>query len=233
MKVQISDKEQNRIKQAEEYFTSLGCETEVTNLQYGDYVFDGKVAIEYKTMADFFASIQDHRVFNEAINQAENYDWHYVLIHGNEHERTKCIAMSKNYVPVNLFQFHGAIASINRYSTVIECYSPFINEAFYKMYIQAKKDLSTKPIVKKFNRKDKNPAFNFLCHDVYGINSKKAQLIVDTYNLNNLVDLFTLTWEDLLEIKGIGEDTAKRIIEALYGGKRYYLSETHEEVWKK
>jgi ERCC4-type nuclease len=57
MKVQISDKEQNRIKQAEEYFTSLGCETEVTNLQYGDYVFDGKVAIEYKTMADFIASI--------------------------------------------------------------------------------------------------------------------------------------------------------------------------------
>ena len=219
MKVQISDKEQNRIKQAEEYFTSLGCETEVTNLQYGDYVFDNKVTIEYKTMADFIASIQDNRVFNEAINQAENYDWHYVLIHGNEHERTKCIAMSKNYVPVNLFQFHGAIASINRYSTVIECYSPFINEAFYKMYIQAKKDLSTKPIVKKFPRKDKNVAFNFLCYSVYGINHRKAKLIVDTHHLKSLTDLMNLTLEDLTIIEGIGEKTAQNIIEAIHGSQ--------------
>lgn len=215
MKVQISDKEQNRIKQATEYFTSLGCETEVTNLQYGDYVFDGKVAIEYKTMADFFASIQDHRVFNEAINQAENYDWHYVLIHGNEHDRTKCIAMSKNYVPVNLFQFHGAIASINRYSTVIECYSPFINEAFYKMYIQAKKDLSNKPIVRKFPRKDKNVCFNWLAYCNYGINAKKANLIVNELNLKTLSDLQNLTIDDLIKVKGIGENTAQRIMDGL------------------
>ena len=233
MKVQISDKEQTRIKQAEQYFgNELGLETEVTNLEIGDYLFDNKVCFEYKTMADFIASIQDNRVFNEAINQAENYDWHYVLIQGNEHERTKCLAMTKHYVPVNLFQFHGSIASINRYSTVIECYTPFINEAFYKMYIQAKKDLSNKPIVRKFPRKDKNTAMNFLCHDIYGVNYKKAKLIVDTYQLESLVDLFTLTWEDLLKINGIGEDTAKKIIEALYGGKRYYLSEAPEEVWK-
>lgn len=215
MKVQISDKEQNRIKQAESYFQSLGCETEITNLKYGDYIFNNKVAIEYKTMADFIASIQDNRVFNEAINQAENYDWHYVLIHGNEHDRSKCIAMSRNYIPVDLFQFHGAIASINRYSTVIECYSPFINEAFYKMYIQAKKDLSSKPIVKKFPRKDKNPCFNWLCYCVYGINSITAEKIVKTYNLQNKRDLDRLTIEQLTEIEGIGKITARKIIESI------------------
>lgn len=217
MLVQISDKEQNRIKQAEQYFQSLNCETEVTNLQYGDYIFNGKVAIEYKTMADFFASIQDHRVFNEAINQAENYDWHYVLIHGNEHERTKCISMSKHYIPVNLFQFHGAIASINRYSTVIECYSPFINEAFYKMYIQAKKDLSTKPIIKKFQRKNKNVCFNWLCYCNYGINAKKANAIVTTLDLHSLTDLLNLTTEQLLTVDGIGEKTARNILECIHG----------------
>jgi ERCC4-type nuclease len=215
MKVQISDKEQSRIPQAEKYFQELGCETEVTNLQYGDYLFDDKVIIEYKTMADFFASIQDNRVFNEAINQAENYDWHYVLIHGNEHARAKCIAMSRNYVPIDLFQFHGAIASINRYSTVIECYTPYINEAFYKMYIQAKKDLSTKPIVKKFPRKHKNMAFNFLCYTIYGINYKKAQAIVDHHNLKTLTDIQKLTTDKLTEVEGIGDHTAKRIMEAI------------------
>jgi ERCC4-type nuclease len=212
MKVQISDKEQDRKPQAEKYFQKLGCETEVTNLKYGDYVFDGKVAVEYKTMADFISSIQDNRVFNEAINQAENYDWHYVLIHGNEHDRAKCLAMTKHYVPVDLFQFHGAIASINRYSTVIECYSPFINEAFYKMFIQAKKDLSTKPIVKRHGKKDKNTAFNILTNDIYGINWKKAQAIVQTHNLRTIADLFKLTKEDLIQIDGIADKTATNII---------------------
>ena len=215
MKVQISDKEQNRIRQAENYFQELGLETEVTNLQYGDYLFDNKVVVEYKTMADFFASIQDNRVFNEAINQAENYDWHYVLIHGNEHERSKCVAMSRNYIPVDLYQFHGAIASINRYSTVIECYSPFINEAFYKMYIQAKKDLSQKPIVKKFPRKHKNSAFNYLCYCVYGINAKKAQAIIDHHQIYGLHDLMRLTMKDLEEVEGIGGKTAANIIKSL------------------
>ena len=215
MLVQISDKEQSRIKQAEQYFKELGCTTEITNLEIGDYVFDNKVAFEYKTMADFIASIQDNRVFNEAINQAENFDWHYVIIHGNEHERTKCISMTQHYIPVNLFQFHGAIASINRYSTVIECYTPYINEAFYKMYIQAKKDLSQKPIVKRFPKKKKNAAMNYLCYCIYGINYKKAQNIVDAYDLHSLADLMKLTREDLTKIEGIGEKTADNILTAI------------------
>ena len=219
MLVQISDKEQKRIPIAEEYFKELGCTTEVTNLEIGDYVFNHKVAFEYKTIADFIASIQDNRVFNEAINQAENYNWHYVIIQGNEHERTKCLAMTKHYQPVNLFQYHGAIASINRYSTVIECYSPFIKEAFYKMYIQSKKDLSTKPIVRKFPRKHKNPAFNYLCYCIYGINTKKAKAITDQYNLHSLNDLMKLTVEDLTLIEGIGKQTANKIIGAIHGSQ--------------
>ena len=213
MLVQISDKEQTRIKQAEQYFgKELGLETEVCDLQYGDYVFDHKVAVEYKTMSDFIASIQDNRVFNEAINQAENYDWHYVLIHGNEHDRAKCLALTKHYVPVTIFQFHGSIASINRYSTVIECYSPWINEAFYKIYIQAKKDISQKPIVKKFPRKDKNPCFNWLAYCNYGISAKKATAIIETLNLQTLTDLQKLTTEQLITVDGIGEKNAENII---------------------
>ena len=215
MLVQISDKEQKRIPKAEQYFTSLGCKTEVTNLKYGDYVFDHQVAIEYKTMADFIASIQDNRVFNEAINQAENYDYHYVLIQGNEHERTKCISMTQHYIPVNLFQYHGAIASLNRYTTVIESYTPYLNEAFYKMWIQARKDLNNKPIVKKFPRKHKNSAFNWLCYCVYGISAKKAQAIIDELELISLTDLMKVTHQDLTQVDGIGDKTATDIIRSL------------------
>ena len=215
--IQISDKEQNRIQSATEYYTQQGLEVEVNNLEIGDYIFNNQVVFEFKTTADFVASIQDNRVFNEAINQAENYDYHYVIIQGDDHSRAKAIAMSRNYQEVTYFGYLGAIASLNRYTTVIESYSPFINEAYYRMLITAKKCLSTKPIIKKFPRKHKNTAMNFLCHDIYGINYKKAELIVKEYNLQSLNDLMKLTHEDLTKIDGIADKTAKKIIGAIHG----------------
>ena len=217
MKIQISDKEQWRIKEAEKYFQELGCETSVENLEVGDYVFDNKVCFEYKNIKDFIASIQDKRVFNESINQAESFDWHYVIIHGTEQDRAKEIAISKNYVPVDLFQYHGAIASINRYSTVMEVYTPYIKEAFYKMHIQARKDLSNRPIIKKFPRKNKNAAMNYLAYCVYGVSGKRANEIVTTLDLHTLEDLLYLDHKKLTSIPGIGEKLADKIIDSIQG----------------
>lgn len=215
MLIQISDKEQSRIKPAQEYYTEQGHEVEVTNLEIGDYVFDGQVVYEYKTIPDFVSSIQDKRIFNEPINQAETYDYHFVIIQGNEAERSKTLAMTRNYQPVSIFQYLGVISSLNRYTTVIECYSQYIKEAFYRMESQARKCLQDKPIVKKFPRKHRNPAFNWLCYCVYGINSKKAQTIVEHCRLDTLEDLMNLNIEDLTRIDGIGEKTAETIMEAI------------------
>lgn len=212
MKIQIDNREKDRVKSASEYYKKQGLEVEVCELEIGDYLFNDKVVFELKTIADFVASIQDGRVFNQAINQVETYTYHYVIIVGNEHTRTKCLAMSKHYRPVTVYQYLGAIASLNRYTTVIESYSPYINETYYRMLITAKKALQNRPIVKKFPKKHKNTALNFLMYSVYGINSKKAQLIVETYNIKTMADLFKLTKEDLILIDGIGDKTATNII---------------------
>lgn len=220
MKVFIDSREQSRIKQASEYYTEQGLTVEVQELLIGDYLFtDGsdEVVFEFKTIADFISSIQDKRVFNEALNQAENYNHHFVVIQGDESTRAKCLAFTKNYRRVTIFQYHGAIASLNRYTTVLESYSPFIDEAFYKMLVQARKCLSSKPIVRKFPKKTSNPAFNFLCGCIYGVNYKKANTIITTYNLESLHDLMKLTKEDLCLIDGIGEKTANNIITQIHG----------------
>ena len=215
MKIQISDKEQSRIKSASDYYTRQGHEVTVTNLEIGDYIFNDKVVFEFKTTADFVASIQDNRVFNEAINQAENYDYHYVIIQGDDYSRAKALAMSRNYQEITYFGYLGAIASLNRYTTVIESYSPLINEAYYRMMITAKKCLQNKPIVRKFPRKHKNPAFNWLCYCNYGINAKKATAIIETLNLHTLNDLQQLTIEKLMTVDGIGKKNAEKIIEGI------------------
>lgn len=218
MNLTIDSREQHRIKEATKYYESQGLTVNISEEQIGDYIFtdnNNSVVFEFKTIADFVSSIQSGRVFNQAINQAENYDYHYVIIQGDEHSRAKAIAMSKHYREVTYFQYLGAIASLNRYTTVIESYSPYITEAYYRMLITAKKCLTNKPIVKKYPRKHKNPAFNYLCYCIYGINSKKAQLIVNECNLQTLHDLMKLTHKDLTQIDGIGPKTATNIIRSI------------------
>lgn len=218
MKVIIDSRENNRIESATQYYTKQGLEVSVEELEIGDYIFsDGnnEVVFEFKLISDFITSIQDGRVFNQAINQAENYDYAFVMIHGDLHTRSKYIAMSRNYREVNLYQYIGVISSLNRYVTVLQCYSSHINESYYTMMKQAQKCLNNKPIVKKFPKKHKNPALNWLVYCNYGISAKKGTRIVETLNLETLNDLQKLTIQDLTSVEGIGEKTAKKIINRL------------------
>ena len=220
MYICIDTREQNRIHSATKYYEEQGLTVNVEELPIGDYIFsNGKeeVVFEFKLISDFVSSIQSNRVFNQSINMAENYDYAFVMIHGDLATRSKCLAMSRNYQQITVYQYLGAIASLNRYVTVLQCYSPYLNESYYTMMTQARKCLQQKPIVKKFPRKDKNAAFNYLTYCIYGINYKKAQLIVDTYNLESLNDLMTLDLEMLTEIEGIGKNTASKILEAIHG----------------
>lgn len=218
MMVKIDSREKDRVKSASKYFKEQGLEVTVEELKIGDYIFtDGhdEVVFEFKTIDDFITSIYDGRVYNETINQIENFNHHFLIIKGTESERAKALAMSKHFQEVTYFQYLGCIASINRYTTVIESYSPFINEAYYRMLIQAKKCLQNKPIVKKFPKKHKNNAFNWLCYCNYGISSKKATAIIKTLNLQTLDDLQKLTIDQLTSVPGIGETIAQKIMDGL------------------
>jgi ERCC4-type nuclease len=218
--VTIDSREQNRIQSATKYYEEQGLTVNVEELPIGDYIFsNGKeeVVFEFKLISDFVSSIQSNRVFNQSINMAENYDYAFVMIHGDLATRSKCLAMSRNYQQITVYQYLGAIASLNRHVTVLQCYSPYLNESYYTMLTQAKKCLRNKPIVKKFPKKHKNPAFNWLCYCIYGINAKTAQKIVQECNLHTKKDLDNLTLTRLTDIDGIGEKTATNIIEAIHG----------------
>ena len=218
MQVKIDSREQSRIKSATEYFKSQGLDVEICELEIGDYIFtngNDSVVFEFKLISDFITSIQDHRVFNQSINMTENYDHCFVMIHGDLHTRSKCIAMSRNYQTITVFQYIGAISSLNRYVTVLQCYSPYLDESYYTMMTQAKKCLQNKPIVKKYPRKHKNPAFNYLAYCIYGVSAKRASEIVYTCHLKTMEDLFNLTHQDLVKIDGIGDNLANRILTAI------------------
>ena len=212
MLVQIDSREQDRIQSAKQYYEQQGLTVKVEELEVGDYLFDNKVCFEFKLINDFVSSIQSGRVFNQAISQSEEYPYHFVIIHGDLTTRSKAIAITKHYQPVSIFQYLSAIASLNRYTTVIETYSPYLEESYYRMLVQAQKCLKNKPIVKKFPRKHKNACFNYLAYCVYGVSAKRASDICHYLDIHTLEDLLNITHQQLTSIDGIGEKLADRII---------------------
>ena len=218
MLVQISDKEQDRIKSASDYYREQGLTVEVSNLEIGDYIFsnnEDSVVFEFKTIPDYINSINDGRLWNEAINQAENYNYHFIMIYGDLYQRTQAIIQSKDYIPMNIEQYIGSISSLNRYTTVLQCYNHVIQEAYYTMMKQAEKCLGNRPIVKKFPKKDKNVCFNYLAYCVYGISGKKAEKIVKELELHTLEDLLYLDHAKLTSIDGIGPKLATKILDSI------------------
>lgn len=220
----IDHREHDRVDSAIKFYEEKGVTVKVAELPIGDYIFtNGKdnVVFEFKLIEDFITSIQDGRVFNQAISQSEEYNYHFVLIHGSLYDRTQAIIRSRDYVPMTIEQYIGSISSLNRYTTVLQCYNPAIDEAYFTMMKQAEKCLLKRPIVKKFPRKDKNVCFNYLAYCVYGISGKKAQKIVDELELSTLEDLLYLEHDKLTSVEGIGEKLADRIIDTIQ-------SETYE-----
>lgn len=219
MKLFIDSREQSRINAAKKYYKEKGLDVEVSELSVGDYLFidgENEACFEYKRIDDFIQSINDGRVFNQTYDMAEQYHNRYVLIHGTEAERNKFLAISKNYRKVTIYQYLNAISRINKHATVIECYSPYLNECFYRMLSTVTKLFDGRTLFKKFPRKNKNPALNWLVYCNYGVSIKKGQLIVDELELKSLSDLQRLTVDDLVAINGIGRTIAERIINGIH-----------------
>ena len=218
MRLIIDSREKERVEQAKQYYTEQGLDVETNELHIGDFLFidgDKKAVFEYKTISDFVASIQDNRVFNQINTLAEDFNNRFLVIHGTNSERAKAIAMTKQFGQrITLHQYISALARLSKYITIIQVNTSHISECFYTMLEYTKKTFDEGGLYHRFNRKNRNPALNFLS-SIYGVSYKTSKLIVDIYNLHSLNDLMKLTPEMLTRIKGIGENTAQKIMEAI------------------
>ena len=217
----IDDREQSRGKRAQEYYNTIeDYDAVITKLTYGDFVFTNTtkeltVAFEYKTLEDYISSIHDNRVFNQALNQSDNFDYHFVIVVGTDKQKQEIIKDKKqhtgNYMTNK--QFYGTYASLVNVTSLIQV--PTEKLAFMVMGQVAEKCLNDKPVVKRFRKSRGSPAFRLLNNNVNGIGFKTAELICDELDLVCIEDVFGLSVVDLVEIKGIGEKTAVSILEQL------------------
>ena len=215
MKVDIDSHEKQRAKRADKAYTKAGCETNIKELLIGDYVFDGTVVFEYKTFEDCFSSIMDGRLNNQAIEQYENYDYHYVIIVGTDGDKTKAITnLYYNKVRFSISQYEGMVDKLNTFTNVL--FADTEAKAFAKMKSQAEKCLDGKPLMKKSPKKTANPVYNRLMQ-INGLNHKKVSAIIKTLKLKSYRDLDNTTHEELCSVDGIAGKTATMIIKAIKG----------------
>ena len=191
---------------------------QVTTLLVGDYHYilkDGrKVVFEYKTGADFLKSIRDGHLHNQVYDLATTYDWHFIMVCVKSWSQLFKELYYKAGVEYDMNDVMGAIASFNRFTTVIVMNSR--RECFDMMLRQARKIEQDKLLVPKTPRKDRNPAVNYLM-GLHGMGDETVKSIVDAFNPTSLQDLLELTKEDLISIDGIADKKSETILRQIQG----------------
>ena len=206
----IDSREKDRKALAKSYFESQGYNVEIKELPTGDYLFNDKVVMEFKLWNDFMSSIVDGRLWNESQKQMENYDIHFVVIHGTNRDYQE--AFQHNGLTDEMIT--GAIARLNTYTKILHG-TRTIQDTFEMMMTTAEKCLDDKTLCRQFGTKSVNPAFNVLAYCVDDIKGERAKAIVNTLGLKTFKDVCRLTQTDLMKVPGIGEVLSKKIMDAI------------------
>ncbi len=213
MKVLIDNREKTRVQQGLNYFSKY--EPLVTKLTVGDYIFDNNgilVVFEFKTVEDFINSTITNRVHNQGLRQAEEFDYHFIIIVGNEKEirkvKDKHYLLTGNHFTNN--QWNGQIADLTVFSSVLTARTESL--AFDLMERVALKCTNDKPVVPRYPKTRGCPAYRFLLNNVNGIGEVTAERIVEDLGLWFISDVFALNVERLKSVKGVGEKSARNIL---------------------
>ncbi|MBO6275152.1 MAG: hypothetical protein J6M91_06410 [Methanobrevibacter sp.] len=208
--ITIDTRETHRMDLAKQFFESKKYQVKIQQEKVGDYIFNDQVVMEFKTWSDFMSSITDGRLWNESINQIENYTMHFIVLHGTNRDYQE--AFQHNGLTDEMVT--GAIARLLTYTKIIRG-TGTLTDTFELMRCTAEKCLDNKTLTRQFGTKSINPAFNFLCYCVDDIKGERAKTIVNYLHLETLDDLMNLDIVKLTSVPGIGDILAERILTAL------------------
>lgn len=186
------------INEGYRYFPDM----EVVKLEVGDVV-DGNIVIERKTSLDFSSSVNNGRVFNQAVNMRANYQHCYIIVVGDyEAVRTNC------YQKMDINRYIGSMADlVMLYKVpVLHCQN---NNQFWR-YCQSifkKVDGDAPKQIKRVNQYNGNAQLAMLC-GIPGLGEKKARALLRQFSIHEICHADE---DDLMTTKGIGRKHAANI----------------------
>lgn len=191
----------------------------------GDYYFkcdNGELLIERKTIPDFDGSMVNGHLFDQAMRMTE-----WCQAEPNRIAFIKTIGQTNEYnghANVNYTSRIGAMNSIMiRYGLPVSNYTTeadfiwAVHKLCRSLYEGKKGKFRTTDL---FNYK--HPDINLKSNDpneifinnfrIWGATKKQAEDIVDVLLIESVNDLISLTYDDLIVIKGIGDKTVMKIM---------------------
>ncbi len=181
-----------------------GVELSVSRLASGDYLVNERLLFERKTLADLMQSIIDGRLFRQAIRLASADPAPVLLLEGTSYEAGS-FGVSREAV-------QGALISISLVLGIPILRSLDSRETAWLMICADKQvQRNAKGAIQRpgYRPKGRRKRQLFILQGLPGIGSDRAELLLDAFG--SLEKVFTAGYEELRQVKGIGQTTAKRI----------------------
>ena len=177
MIVKIDNRETSRICEAARYYMPK-YKVIIEQLEIGDFIFaegNDSVVFEYKAMPDLMWSINEGRLFDQAIKQANNFKNHNVIVEWSEKQKNHTNKQLKKIKSsLTTSEIHESLARLSTITNVI--ISPSKELSFPLMEKYAQISLEKSPFEKTVMEKTDNIAYNYLML-IEGVNTIKTHTI--------------------------------------------------------
>ncbi len=183
---------------------SYGARVVVRSIEVGDYILSDRVAVERKTTEDFLSSIKDGRLFEQLTELNRNFESPILILEGNG-------LFSRSKMHPNAIR--GVMASIVTDYKVPILPTTGIEETAAQIFWIAKREqedgkktISIRGRKKTETMKEKQ---EYLLAGLPNISKITAERLLEHFG--SPISFFNASENDLIEIKGVGRLTAKKI----------------------
>tara|TARA_R100000988_G_C4005392_1_gene172205 strand:- start:2956 stop:3651 length:696 start_codon:yes stop_codon:yes gene_type:complete len=221
------EKEGSRlVKLVQSKCKTLGIKTEKKWLEIGDYVFDD-VCFEAKSTTDFLGSVMSKRIWTQIDNMDRHYKTNVVIIYGTLEEaiyNVKRHGKSNIQEPARSImlnnKFLGGIGRITLDTDVKAFWVPTEEEAALIISAICKMKPIERDVIRPeiFKRITTDDLRLDVLTSIKGVSLKKAKAFIKEYG--SIMEIGEQTVHELCYMDGIGEKTAKRILDTLNSEKK-------------
>ena len=204
-----------------QHFKEMEMDVKIRSMAVGDYQVSDEVVIERKTAGDFVSSIIDKRLFKQARELSEEFKKPLIILEGDD--------LYNGMINPNAIRGSIASLALDFGISIIPTRNSQDTAAMIKRIAIREQNGEKVPIS---IRTDKKPVTMmeqqlFIVESLPNIGPVNAKALLEHFG--NVSSVFNASENELQEVEGIGEKTAKNIREVIDSKYLFFQKEIKEK----